>query len=98
MLRPGATEPEEQEIPKDPPHIQRLFRRLRREGPVQACYEAGVSGYDLYRQITACDVACHVIAPALTPRPPGQRIKTHPPHSPHPAPPFPPRAPTPTPL
>ena len=25
MLRPGAMEPEEQEIPKDPPHIQRLF-------------------------------------------------------------------------
>ena len=44
LLRPGAMEPEEQEIPKDAPHIQRLFRRLRREGPVQACYEAGVSG------------------------------------------------------
>src|SRR5262249_32079423 len=36
MLRPGATEPEEREIPKDPSHIQRLFRRLEREGPVQA--------------------------------------------------------------
>src|SRR5215831_15473156 len=76
MLRPGATEPEEQEIPKDSQHIQRLFRRLRREGPVQACYEAGVSGYDLYRQLTACGVTCQVIAPALTPRRPGQRIKT----------------------
>ena len=53
MLRPGATEPEEREIPKDPPHIQRLFGRLQRGGPVQACYEAGVSGYDLYRQLTA---------------------------------------------
>ena len=76
MLRPGATEPEAREIPKHPPHIQRLFRRLQREGPVQACYEAGVSGYDLYRQITACGVTCQVIAPALTPRRPGQRIKT----------------------
>src|SRR5262249_45879523 len=53
MLRPGATELEEREIPKDAPQIMRLFRRLEREGPVQACYEAGVSGYDLYRQITA---------------------------------------------
>jgi hypothetical protein len=44
MLRPGATEPEEREIPKDPPHIQRLFRRLQREGPVQACYEGGSQG------------------------------------------------------
>src|SRR5215470_9616724 len=76
MLRPGATESEEREIPKDAPHIQRLFQRLKREGPVQACYEAGVSGYDLYRQITAGGVTCQVIAPALTPRRPGQRIKT----------------------
>ena len=52
ILRPGAMEPEEREIPKDPQHIQRLVRRLQREGPVQACYEAGVSGYDLSRQIT----------------------------------------------
>ncbi len=44
VLRPGATEPEEREIPKDPPHIQRLCRRLQREGPVQACYEAGSRG------------------------------------------------------
>jgi transposase len=76
ILQAGATEPEAREIPKDPLHIQRLFRRLQREGPVQACYEAGVSGYDLYRQITACGVTCQVIAPALTPRRPGQRIKT----------------------
>jgi transposase len=61
---------------KEPHLIQRLFRRLAREGAVAACYEAGVSGYDLYRQITACGVACQVIAPALTPRRPGQRIKT----------------------
>jgi len=44
MLRPGATEPDEREIPKDATHITRLFRRLEREGPVQGCYEAGVSG------------------------------------------------------
>ncbi len=76
ILRPGATEPELREIPNDPPHIRRLLTRLTREGPVAACYEAGVSGYELYRQITALGVACEVIAPALTPRRPGQRIKT----------------------
>ena len=47
-----------------------------REGSVRACYEAGVSGYDLYRRLTALGVACEVIAPALTPRRPGQRVKT----------------------
>jgi hypothetical protein len=63
-------------MPKEPHLIQRVFRRLTREGAVAVCYEAGVSGYDLYRQITACGAACQVIAPALTPRRPGQRIKT----------------------
>jgi transposase len=77
ILRPGERDPEPREMPKDPHLIQRLFRRLTREGSVAACYEAGVSGYDLHRQITACGVACQVIAPALTPRRPGQRIKTN---------------------
>jgi transposase len=63
-------------LPNDPQHIRRLFERLKREGPVVACYEAGVSGYDLYRQIIGLGAACDVIAPALTPRRPGQRIKT----------------------
>jgi transposase len=76
ILRPEMTEPEPRELPKEPHQIRRLFQRLLREGPVHACYEAGVSGYDLYRQITACGVSCQVIAPALTPRRPGQRIKT----------------------
>jgi transposase len=77
ILRPGEREPEQREMPKEPHLIQRLFRRLTREGAVAACYEAGVSGYDLYRQITACGAVCQVIAPALTPRRPGQRIKTN---------------------
>jgi hypothetical protein len=43
---------------------------------VRVCYEAGPSGYDLFRQLTALDVPCQVMAPALTPRKPGDRIKT----------------------
>ena len=76
ILRPGDAQPELREIMNDARQIRRLFERLKREGPVAACYEAGVSGYDLHRQITALGVACAVIAPALTPRRPGQRIKT----------------------
>ncbi len=53
-----------------------IAERLLREAPVRACYEAGVSGYDLYRQLTALGVDCAVIAPALTPRKPGERVKT----------------------
>jgi transposase len=76
ILRPGATEPELRSIPNEPRHLRRCFERLQREGRVVACYEAGPSGYDLYRQLTALAVPCQVIAPALTPRKPGDRIKT----------------------
>ena len=77
ILRVGATEPEEREIPNEPAALRRLMTRLTQEGPVTACYEAGVSGYDLYRRLTALGVRCDVIAPALTPRRPGDRIKTN---------------------
>lgn len=76
ILRPGSLEPELREIPNESKLLRRLIERLKREGPVRVCYEAGVSGYDLYRQLTALDVPCQVVAPALTPRRPGRRIKT----------------------
>lgn len=77
ILGPRATEPELRQIPNEPRHLRRLFTRLQREGPVATCYEAGPSGYDLYRQLTALGVPCQVMAPALTPRKPGERIKTN---------------------
>jgi transposase len=77
ILRPDVEHPELREIANDPRQIRQLFERLTREGrAVAACYEAGVSGYNLHRQITTLGVACSVIAPALTPRRPGQRVKT----------------------
>lgn len=76
ILRPDAADPELREIPNTPEHVRRLVTRLMRDGAVKACYEAGVSGYDLYRRLVALGVACEVIAPALTPRRPGQRVKT----------------------
>jgi len=76
ILRPRATEPELRPLPNEPRHLRRFFARLQREGPVAVCYEAGPSGYDLYRQLPALGVPCQVIAPALTPRKPGDRIKT----------------------
>jgi transposase len=76
ILRADATQPELREILNEPRQVRRLFERLLQEAPVRACYEAGVSGYDLYRQLTALGVDCSVIAPALTPRRPGERVKT----------------------
>lgn len=38
--------------------------------------EAGPCGFELQRALTAHDIACEVIAPALIPRRPGDRVKT----------------------
>ena len=45
-------------------------------GPVRACYEAGPTGYGLYRAAASAGVAIEVIAPGLTPRGKGDRVKT----------------------
>jgi transposase len=45
-------------------------------GPVRACYEAGPTGYGLYRAAVAAGVGMEVIAPRLTPRGRGDRVKT----------------------
>ena len=66
ILRPGEREPELRQIPNEPRLLRRLVERLTREGPVHVCYEAGVSGYDLHRQLTALRLHCDVMAPALT--------------------------------
>ena len=65
-----------QTIANDPAQVRRLVRRLPAGSDVRACYEAGSCGYGLHRQLTALGVHCDVIAPALIPRRPGERIKT----------------------
>ena len=60
----------------DPPTLGRFVERLRRQGPVQCCYEAGPCGFDLQRYLGGRQIPCDVIAPALIPRRPGDRIKT----------------------
>jgi transposase len=52
------------------------LRRLRREGPVRVCYEAGGFGYVLLRRIRSWGHECDVVAPSLIPRGPGDRVKT----------------------
>lgn len=76
VLPPGAEVPVEREIPNDPKLIRRTFTRLKVEGRLRCCYEAGPCGFELYRQLTSLGIPCEVIAPALTPRKPGERIKT----------------------
>jgi transposase len=45
-------------------------------GPVRACYEAGPTGFGLYRAAVAAGVDVEVIAPGKTPRGPSDRVKT----------------------
>jgi transposase len=45
-------------------------------GAVRCCYEAGPCGFELQRALTQQAIPCDVIAPALIPRRPGDRVKT----------------------
>jgi transposase len=45
-------------------------------GPVRACYEAGPTGFGLYRAATAAGIGMQVVAPGKTPRGPSDRVKT----------------------
>jgi len=45
-------------------------------GPVRACYEAGPTGFGLYRAALHAGIVMQVIAPGKTPRGPADRVKT----------------------
>jgi len=45
-------------------------------GPVRTCYEAGPTGYGLYRAATGAGVLCEVIAPSTTPRASRDKVKS----------------------
>ncbi|HEX2477650.1 MAG TPA: IS110 family transposase [Geminicoccaceae bacterium] len=45
-------------------------------GPVHACYEAGPTGFGLFRAANAAGIRMDVVAPSKTPRAAGERVKT----------------------
>jgi len=63
-------------IANDPTAIGKLVKQLGRAHQLRLAYEAGATGYALYRQLHALGTACDVVAPALIPRPSGPRVKT----------------------
>jgi transposase len=66
------------EIASSPGAVERLIGKLAgRYGKLHFCYEAGPTGYGLYRQIEALGHPCLVVAPALIPKRPGERVKTN---------------------
>jgi transposase len=66
---------EERTLPYDEEAVERL---LRRWPVVRCCYEAGPTGFGLYRHLVECGIDCAVVAPGLVPQRPGDRVKTDP--------------------
>jgi transposase len=56
--------------------IRKLVKKLEPASQLQACYEAGPTGYVLYWQLAALGVKCQVVAPSLVPTKAGDRVKT----------------------
>src|SRR5262245_12717130 len=58
--------------------VAKLVRRLAAKyGRLTFCYEAGPTGYGLYRQIKSLGHECMVVAPSLILKKPGERVKTN---------------------
>ncbi|MBI4700640.1 MAG: transposase [Deltaproteobacteria bacterium] len=75
-LRGDSQVQETREIPNDERAIRTVFKRLASEGVVRACYQVRPCGYPARRRLDQMGIACDVIAPAMIPRRPGDRIKT----------------------
>jgi transposase len=66
------------EIENTPAATAKLVRKLAgKYTRLSFCYEAGPTGYGLYRQITELGHDCIVVAPSLIPKKAGDRVKTN---------------------
>jgi transposase len=66
------------EIENTPTATAKLVRKLASKyRRITFCYEAGPTGYGLYRHIRELGYECVVVAPSLIPRRPGDRVKTN---------------------
>ena len=66
------------EIDNTPEAMRRLIAKLSKTYRLMVfCYEAGLTGYGLYRLIEDLGHECIVVAPSLIPSKPGDRVKTN---------------------
>lgn len=63
-------------IPHKQEAIRKVLKKIGEPGQLLVCYEAGPTGYVLYRWLRVMGIACKVIAPSLIPIRAGDRIKT----------------------
>ena len=64
------------EIPNDTAALVKMLRKLGKGGTIRCCYEAGPTGFGLYRALREAGFDCIVIAPSLVPKQAGVRVKT----------------------
>jgi transposase len=63
-------------LASDPAAVRKWVMRQPNRATLLVCYEAGPTGFGLYRQLTALGVSCQVVAPGLVPTRPTDRVKT----------------------
>ena len=56
--------------------LEKLLEKVGPKKRIRAVYEAGPTGYKLYWELSYLGVECQVAAPTLTPKKPGERVKT----------------------
>ena len=66
------------DISGEPASVASMVGKLAKRGAkLHFCYEAGPTGYDLYRQILELGHHCEVVAPSLIPKLAGDRVKAN---------------------
>jgi len=74
---PGPGEPRfHGTIQNKPEDIRKLMKKLGSPENLLVRYEAGSSGYGIYRLLLSMDIECMVVAPSLIPKRSGDRVKT----------------------
>lgn len=63
-------------VPNDLQHVLKALARLGAKSRLRCCYEAGPTGYALYRALKEHGIDCIVVAPSLVPIQAGNRVKT----------------------
>ena len=76
VLPPDRDVADVDKIFHDEESVRRLIKRVGRPSGLWACYEAGPTGYGLYRLLSSLGVRCDVVAPSLIPKKSRDRVKT----------------------
>lgn len=62
-------------VSSDVRQVLKVLAKAGEPGEVSVVYEAGPTGFGLYRELCSRGYRCEIIAPSLMPRRPGERIK-----------------------